>query len=129
MMSIKIGAQYAGVVNNIDGDMHVTGGVYGVNENTAVARKVLADLRTAVASAPLNTGTDSAARREIATMDDSLKPEQLDRSRVAAALNRLTALLSAAGALAHAGAELVTPLRGLAEWLGTLGMPTLSMLG
>jgi hypothetical protein len=127
-MSFVIKNQTAGVVNNIDGDMHVTGGMHGVVATADTARRMLDDLRDAVVAASLDPRSAGLASNEIAEMDTALKSEQPDRSRVAAALNRLTKLLSATGALVHAGAALVAPLRELAGWLGALGAPVLSML-
>jgi hypothetical protein len=127
-MPFDIGNQTAGVVNNVDGDMYVTGGVHAVVATADTARRMLDDLREAVVAAPLDAGRAGLARSEIAEMDAALKSEQPDRSRVAGALNRLTKLRSAGGALVQAGAALVPPLRGLAGWLGALGAPVMSML-
>lgn len=127
-MPFVIGNQTAGVANNVDGDMYVTGGVHAVAAPADTARRMLDDLREAVVAAPLGAGRAGLASCEIAEMDAALKSEQPDRSRVASALNRLTKLLSAGGALVQAGAALVAPLRNLAGWLGALGAPVLSML-
>jgi pSer/pThr/pTyr-binding forkhead associated (FHA) protein len=49
-----------------------------------------------------------------------LAPASPNRSRFAAALNRLTRLLTAAGSLASAGTALAGPLHTLATWVGAV---------
>jgi hypothetical protein len=53
-------------------------------------------------------------------MDAAMRDASPDRSRFAAALNRLTRLLTATGSLASAGTALAGPLHTLATWVGAV---------
>jgi hypothetical protein len=128
-MTFNIGSQNAGQINNVAGDMHVSGGQHGVVGTPEVARQISRNLRRSVATVQLDRRSAQAARAEVDEIDAGLSREQPDRARVAGALERLTRLLSATGALAAAGAALVEPLQALAGWLGELGAPVLQLLG
>jgi hypothetical protein len=127
-MTFNIGSQSGGVINNVAGDQHITGGQYGTLVSTEDARRAVGDLRRAVTAAGLGEGTDADAHAEVAELDDALRSEQPDRPRFARALERLTRLLAAAGSLASGGAALLGPLHALAGWLGALGAPILGLL-
>jgi len=119
-MTFNIGSQSGGVINNVGGDQHVTGGQHGVVITAEQARQALSDLRAAVSGSPLDEGASGAARAELAEMDAAMQAAASpDRSRFASALGRLTRLLTAAGALASAGTALAGPLHILAAWVGT----------
>ena len=113
-MTFNIGSQSGGVINNVGGDQHITGGQQGTVITTEQARQALHDLRDALSSAPMDQGTADAARAEVTEMDAAMRDASPDRSRFAAALNRLTRLLTAAGSLASAGTALAGPLHTLA---------------
>jgi hypothetical protein len=119
-MTFNIGSQSGGVINNVGGDQHITGGQQGTVITTEQARQALHDLRDALSSAPLDQGTAAAARAEVTEMDAAMRDASPDRSRFAAALNRLTRLLTAAGSLASAGTALAGPLHTLATWVGAV---------
>jgi hypothetical protein len=119
-MTFNIGSQSGGVINNVGGDQHIAGGQQGTVITTEQARQALHDLRGALSSAPLDRGTADAARAEVTEMDAAMREASPDRSRFAAALNRLTRVLTAAGSLASAGTALAGPLHILATWVGAV---------
>ena len=127
-MTFNIGSQTAGVINNVQGDQHITGSQQGVVVTAEDARQALGNLRQAVAGAGLDETTAVQARAHLAELDTTVRAAQPDRSRFARALERLTRLLAAAGPLATAGAALAGPLQALALWLGALGEPILHLL-
>jgi paraquat-inducible protein B len=127
-MTFNIGSQNAGVINNVQGDQHITGSQQGVAVTAEDARQALDSLRQAVAGAGLDEATAGQARAHLAELDTTARAAQPDRSRFARALERLTRLLAAAGPLATAGAALAGPLQTLALWLGALGGPILHLL-
>ncbi|NHA68633.1 hypothetical protein [Phycicoccus flavus] len=128
-MTFTIGSQNAGVVNNVDGDQHVTGGQQGTLVTTADAVRTAAELRAALDEAALEPQTAARARQDVDEIDAELHsaPEP-DKARVAGALERLARLLKGAGAVATSGAALLGPLKALALWLGALGVPALALL-
>jgi hypothetical protein len=127
-MTFNIGSQSGGVINNVAGDQHITGGQHGTLVSTEDARRAVGDLRRAVTAAGLGEATAAGAHAEVTEMDDVLRSERPDRPRFAGALERLTRLLAAAGSLASGGAALLGPLHALAGWLGALGAPILGLL-
>jgi hypothetical protein len=127
-MTFNIGNQTGGVINNVAGDQHISGGQQGTLVTVEDARRTLAALRQAVAAAGLDKATEAGAHTEIAEMDQAIGAERPDRHRFARALERLTRLLTAAGSLATGGAALVAPLHALASWLGAIGEPVLHLL-
>jgi len=126
-MTFNIGSQTAGVVNNVAGDQHVSGGQHGTAVSTDTARRAVDALRAALAAARLDEHTAVAAQTHVSQIDEAMRAPEPDRHRVAAALDRLTAVLRSAGSLATAGAALVRPIHTLASWLGALGEPILRM--
>ena len=120
-MTFHIGRQSGGVINNVGRDQHVTGGQRGTQVAGREARQALCDLRDALAAAPLDPDTARAAGAELTELDTAVSTARPDLSRGAAALDRLTRLLAAAGPLAAAGAALAGPLHVLAGWLGAAG--------
>ena len=96
-MTFNIGSQTAGVINNVQGDQHITGSQQGVVVTAEDARQALGNLRQAVAGAGLDETTAVQARAHLAELDTTVRAAQPDRSRFARALERLTRLLAAAG--------------------------------
>jgi hypothetical protein len=127
-MTFNIGSQSGGVINNVAGDQHISGGQQGVLVSTEDARRALGELRQGLATARLDEATAAGAHAQVADMEETLRTERPDRPRFARALERLTRLLAAAGSLASAGAALLGPLHALAGWLGALGAPILGLL-
>jgi hypothetical protein len=108
-MTFNIGSQNAGQINNVAGDMYVSGGQHGVAGTPEAARQISRTLRRSVATLPLEGRDAEAARSAVDEIDAGLEREQPDRSRIAGAL--------------------VEPLQALAGWLGDLGAPVLQLLG
>jgi hypothetical protein len=127
-MTFNIGSQTGGIINNVAGDQRITGGQHGTVVTTEAAQRAVQELRDGLAATALDGPTATEARTRVDEIDTALRAPQPDRSRVAAALERLTRLLAAAGSLATAGVALIAPLHTLAGWLGTLGEPILRLL-
>ena len=127
-MTFNIGNQTGGVINNVAGDQHISGGPQGVLVTTEDVRQALASLRQAIAGTSPDQAVQAGAQAEIAEMDEAIRAKRPDRHRFAGALERLTRLLAAAGSLATAGTALTGPLHALASWLGAVGEPVLHML-
>jgi hypothetical protein len=120
-MAFNIGNQQANQINNVEGNQYLHGGQHAVVVTTDDARRLATELRRALPDAVLSRTDAHAARAAIDEIDAGLAGTQPDRGRVAGGVDRLTRLLSAAGALAGAGAALAAPLSGLAGWIGGLG--------
>jgi hypothetical protein len=127
-MGLHIGNQQAGVINNAGRDQRISGGQKGTLVASAECLHAAEDLRAAVAATPLDHVTRATAEGELDVVDAELSSAAPDRHRVATSLERLTRLLTAAGALATAGQALAGPLTTLAGWLGGLGAPVLALL-
>lgn len=127
-MTFNIHDQSAGVINNVAGDQHIAGGQSGTVVTAAQAGEALQALGSGLAGVPLDDATAVEARAELDEIDAQMHVEQPDARSIAGHLDRLTRLLAGAGALATAGAALVTPLETLATWLGAAGQPVLALL-
>lgn len=128
-MTFNIGNQSGGQINNVAGDQHITGGQHAIVVSTADAREAAKILGRRLSRAALSRRDAAAARNEVGEIESGMRAERPDRHRVAAALERLTRLLSAAGALATAGTALLDPIRALAGWLGGMGSAVLQLIG
>ncbi len=128
-MTFNIGSQNAGVVNNVAGDQRITGGQHGTLVTTEDAVRTVGELRAALDQLDLDGQTSAAAEEHVDAIESGLRRDPgPDRAKVAGILERLTRLLTAAGAVTTAGVALVGPLQALAGWLGSLGAPTLALL-
>jgi hypothetical protein len=127
-MSQNIYDQHAGLANNIVGTQNNYGGQYGTQVTTGDAQMAVQQLREVLAGLPLDATTAAEARARVAEIEIELRAPQPDQSRVAGSLDRLTRLLSAAGSFATAAGRLVSPLRTLATWAGSLGEQVLRLL-
>lgn len=125
-MSFKIGSQTAAIINNVEGDQHVTGGQYAAVEVDAVA--AIRALRAGLATAGLPAAVASAATQEADTLEAELSRENPNKARAATALERLTRLLVTVGPVSTAIAALSGPITSLAQWLGPLGESVLRLL-
>lgn len=123
-MTFNIGSQSGGVFNNVAGNQTV----YGGQQAYTGAEQSLHDLRAALARLPLSPGTAAATVAEIDEIERSVQAGPAGRSAAGQALERLTRLLTGAGALATAGSALIEPLRGLATWLGPAASHVLMLL-
>ncbi len=59
-MTFNIGNQSGGVINNVAGDQHITGGQHGTLVSTEDARRAVGELRRAVTAAGLGEATAAA---------------------------------------------------------------------
>lgn len=128
-MTFNIGNQSGGQINNVAGDQYISGGQHAIVISTADARDAAEALSRALSRTALTRRQAAAADTAAVEIEAGMQAEQPDRHRVAAALERLTRLLSAAGALATAGTALLDPIRALAGWLGAMGSSVLHLLG
>ena len=113
----KIGSQH-GMISNVAGDQHLQ---YAGHDLSIDIGATVTELRTALAATPLTAAERRQAAETLDQLDGDLAREQHDRRRIADRVERLTATLSRAGALAATAAELRAPLKALATWLGDLG--------
>jgi hypothetical protein len=127
-MTFNIGSQSGGIINNVAGDQHVTGGQQGTAVTLPDARQAMRELRSALATAPLDRATATEIRAQLDQADAELGVPQPDPGRVARCVERLTRLLIAAGPLATASATVVGSLQTIANWLASLGEPILRLL-
>ena len=126
-MTFNIGSQSGGVINNVAGNQYVTGGQHGVVTREA-AGAALRHIHDAVAAMPLDRTAAAQARNEIDEINRAVQGAEPDPSRTARSLERLTRILLAAGSLSSAGGALVTSLRTLVGWLGSVADPVLHLL-
>ena len=125
----NIGSQQAANINNVAGDMILTGGQHGAANLTVIdARREIRVVRQNLDQAALPPQSRLAAGRALEGVEEELDKPEPDRGRVAGRLEELTRVLASAGALAGAGGALVQPLRRLASWLGPLGLSLLRLL-
>ena len=127
-MEIHVKNQTAGVINYVEGNQVVNGGLYGSVVTDDDARQAVRELRQVLPSIPLDGPRAAAARAQVAELDAAVRAPQPDKRRAADIFERLTNLLAGAGSLATAGAALAGPLQALATWLGIHGAAILSML-
>jgi hypothetical protein len=126
-MVFNIGNQSGGVVNNIVGNQYVSGGQHGI-ASIADARSAARALRAVIDRLELPGPVRDEARAEVLEVERELGADQPERARVASRLERLTNMLSRAGALAAAGAALTGPLTAIVQWLGEAATPLLRAL-
>lgn len=127
-MTFNIGRQVGGIINNVAGDQHIVGDQHGALTTVEDAHRAVHSLRKALAAADLDQVTAIAADAQMSEAAAAISTVHPDRPRAADALERLTQLLITAGSLSSATTALITPLRALASWLGTLGQPILHLL-
>jgi hypothetical protein len=127
-VTFNIGSQTGGVINNVAGNQHISGGQTGTVVTLESARDAARALQDAVAAAALPAETAAAARTEAAEIDAELRKATPDRQTVADRLRRLTSVLTATGSLATAATSVVGPIQTLVTWLGHLGGPIAPIL-
>jgi hypothetical protein len=126
-MTFHIGSQSGGTFNNVAGSQHITGGQQ-THVTSVPAQEALRELRQALATVRLDSRTVARVDAELTEIENAVQPERPDRDRAARATERLTGLLTAAGAFVTAGGALIRPLQALATWLGPLGQQVLAMI-
>lgn len=91
-------------------------------------RDELTTLREVLGSLDLDDGVVAEAGDLIDEADAELSVPQPQPEQVSRPLERLTEVLTDAGALAAAGAALIEPLQRIGGWLGTSGQALLRLL-
>lgn len=125
-MSFHIQSQSAGLINNVDGDQHITGGQSGTLTSLDTVRDAARILQQALAVAPFHE--TAAMRHYVDAIAAEIQRPVPDRRTVADRVRRLVDLVSASAPIASLGIAIAGPLRTLAEWLGDLGTPILRIL-
>jgi hypothetical protein len=120
----NIGSQQAGSIYNVAGDLHVG----TIESNLQAGGQLVTDLRRALDRAQLPASTRAAVGRELDAVERELGRPQPDSATVADRLERLTRLLTGAGALATAANTVLPILRTLAGWLGGAGAGLAALL-
>ncbi|MFI5967728.1 hypothetical protein ACIA8J_36905 [Streptomyces asoensis] len=125
-MSFNIGNQQGGIVNNVAGNQNIHDGQSALfTADGQEVRGLVQDLRTSIEHTALPPAITPEVRAELDSLDEHAARPEPDRQAIASRLDRITQLLTSAGALATAGTHLTGPLQALADWLGTLGQPIL----
>jgi hypothetical protein len=130
-MTFNIGSQSGGVVNNVAGNQRIEGGQHGVQisrEDAASAAAALRDLLAGTDLSALSPEERANVHEDAGAITDEMASPQPSPDKVVGHLERLTSVLSAAGAFAGAGAALIGPLTSIASWLGPVGASVLAML-
>ena len=126
-VTFNIGQQ-TGVNTNVAGDMTVYGGQQFVAGAPEEMRAELATLREVVAGLGLQPDVQQEATDLIDEADSELAQPTPQPEKVGGLMERLTNLLSDAGAVASAGASLIPPLQRIGSWLGVAGKAILALL-
>jgi hypothetical protein len=129
-MTFNIGNQSGGIINNVGGDQYIEGGQDGVavsREEAGSAAGILRELLAANRS-KLSDADRATVQAEASAIQEELGSPEPSPQKVSARLERLTSVLSAAGALGGAGAALLGPLTTIAKWLGPMGTSVLRSL-
>ena len=124
--TFNIGSQQ-GVISNVAGDMTVVGGQQYVDRADMVRQELL-KLREALSTLNLDSGTATRVTRCLADVQDELEQPQPRAEKIGSALERATAFLKEAGAIAVAGAAVIDPLQRIASWLGASGQALLRLI-
>jgi hypothetical protein len=127
-MSFNIGSQQAGLINNVTGDQTIHGGQHVAISSPAEALTAVEQLRNEIKAMRLPKETEAEAEEHLKEIQRKLEHPEPDKPTIGDRLARLTQLLVSAGALATAGTALVTPISGLATWLGAFGASALGLL-
>ena len=109
-MSFNIGSQSGGVVNNVAGNQRVEGGQHGVQVSREDAASAAATLRELLSRTDLSALSDEDRARvheDAAAISDEMASPEPSPDKVVGRLERLTSILSAGGALAGAGVDVV----------------------
>jgi hypothetical protein len=127
-MSFNINNQTGGVINNVAGDQHITGGQQGTVVSTDDLRAAVVQVGHGLDDVTLGDQAAAEAGTAIEALKHEVSKETPDRSRVARMTESLTKILKGAGALVGAGAALIAPLQTIVNWLGGIGAPILALL-
>lgn len=127
-MSFNIVNQTAGVVNNVAGNQQIYGDQRGEAISTNAVFEAVQQLRQAAETAGLDAGTAAAVSAGLDKIEAEVQADEPDRSRVGTALEKVTRLLTSAGAVAAAGKALIGPIQTVATWVGSWGPAVAQLL-
>jgi hypothetical protein len=127
-VTFNIRNQTGGVINNVAGNQHISGGQAGTVVTLESARDAARALQDAVAGAGLPPETAAAARTAATGITAELRKDPPDRQTVADRLHRLAGVLTATGSLGTAVTSVLDPMKTLVTWLGHLGAPIARIL-
>jgi hypothetical protein len=120
------------ISGTVHGDVQQSAGdIHSIKVSGAEAFDALSaagQLRAAIASLDLVPDTRRSAEAELGHIERELSSLRPDRTEVARRLERFTAAVKAAGALATAGAALAGPVGVIAGWLGPVGATALRLM-
>jgi len=117
-MVFNIGSQQAEQIHNVGRDQYIRFTTEDVDP-----KQLVQQLRAALREAGLAPGPTAEVEAHLAGTEADLAAPEPDRSRIADRLQRVTAILAAAGSVVAAATPLGAPLAALAGWLGTHGEP------
>lgn len=120
-MSFNISNQTGGVINNVAGNQQIYGDQRGQAIGPNTVREAVRKLRSAVDDAGLDPATSAAVSAGLGEIESEVQAREPDRSRVGEALEKVTGLLTSAGAIAVAGQALIGPIQAVATWVGSWG--------
>jgi hypothetical protein len=123
------GSQNAGVINNVGGDQVNYGGMHGTIGEVHQGLADVATIRELLKGVPLTEIDRETTRDAVDRLEGELRKPEPDTSKAAGALEDLTGILKAAGALAGAGLALVDPIGSIAIALGGAAGAVLRALG
>ena len=127
---ISVGQQQAGQITNVGRDQVVHGGIHGTM--TTGSQQQLADvelLKQLLDEIALTGADRREAEQATSELEEELAKPDANPEAAARPLERLTSILTAAGALAGAGVALIDPIGRIAVALGTAGVHVLRLLG
>lgn len=126
---ISVGQQQAGQITNVGRDQVVHGGIHGA---MTTGSQQLADvelLKKLLDEIALTGADRREAEQATSELEEELAKPDANPEAAARPLERLTSILTAAGALAGAGVALIDPIGRIAVALGTAGVHVLRLLG
>ena len=128
MTEFTIGAQNAGLIQNVGGDLTMGDVTVAASWDAAAVRRELEQLEAEAARVPLPEPARVEVDEALAEAAAESAKKAPDRGRIAQLVQRATEILGQAGALAEAGSGLVTSLQRTATVLGPAGKALLALL-
>ena len=119
-MSLNIGNQQSGTINNAAGDITIYGGQHTTVESLSMARQAVHELGRALDAAPITASEKAGAKDELDAIESELRQPAPDKPTLLARVANLTKILAAVGALTNAGSALALGITSLASWVARL---------
>jgi hypothetical protein len=127
-MTIQIGSQNAGVIQNVDGDLTMGDVTVAASWDAGAVRSEIERLEAEAAKIALPDGSRVAVEEDLAAAKAEAAKKAPDRGKIVQLVERATRILGEAGALAEAGSALVRSLQQTAAVLGPAGKALLALL-